>query len=33
MDLVDWDLFGSIFSFEIGWAETKILKFEDLGRQ
>ena len=31
MDSVDWDLFVSIFNFEIGWVETKILQFEDFG--
>ena len=30
---VDRDIFKSIFKFEIGWAETEILKFEDFGQQ
>ena len=32
IDLVDWDISGSIFIFEIGWAETEILQSEDFGR-
>ena len=28
-----WELSGSILRFEIGWAKTELLQFEDLGRQ
>ena len=27
MNCLDQDIFGSIFGFEIGWAETKIMQF------
>ena len=33
IDSIDRELSGSIFRFEIGWAETEILQFEDFGRQ
>ena len=33
MNYLNWELFRTIFSFEIGWVETKIIWFEDLGRQ
>ena len=31
MNSIDQEIYGSIFSFEIGWAETKIMWFVDLG--
>ena len=31
MNSLDWDISGTIFSFKIGWAETKIMWFEDFG--
>ena len=33
MKSIDQVLSGTIFSFEIGWAETKIMWFEDFGQQ
>ena len=33
MNSFDRELFETIFSFEIRWAETKIMWFEDFGRQ
>ena len=33
MNSLDWDLSGSIFRFEIGLTESKIMWFEDFGRQ
>ena len=33
MDSFDQYIFETIFSFQIGWAETKLLCFEDFGRQ
>ena len=27
------ELSGTIFNFQIGWAETKLLQFEDFGQQ
>ena len=33
MDSLGWDISNTIFSFQIGWAETKLLWFEDFGRQ
>ena len=32
MDSVDQEISGSILRFEISWAKTKILQFEDFGR-
>ena len=31
MSSLDLKLFGTIFSFPIGWAKTKIFEFEDFG--
>ena len=33
MDSLNQEISNTIFSFQIGWAETKLLWFEDFGRQ